>query len=913
MITPHTPIQSLTAAVIAHEPDASPRIRYGVDRLRETLRQLNVAVDVTTDVWHATDPPIDRIRIYVGTRGTSAFLTELETHDILLYTTTPPGPDGFQLATVPGRLLVVAGGNDTGTLYGCDELARMARAHGEIPCDVDCGETPDLVIRGPAIGLQKTTVEPPRQVYEYPITPDRFPWFYDRELWLELLDRLFELRANVIYLWSGHPFSSFVRLEEYPEAQEVTDDELTLNTETLHWLTTEADRRGIRVVVKFYNIHIPLPFAEQHEIPLYQPKPTPLVADYTRKAIAAFVARYTGVGLYVCLGEVLQGDVYGADWFLDVILAGVHDALSLAGITERPPIILRNHALDLKPVLERARDRYPFLLTEAKYNGESLTTYQPRGAWRERHRFLAEQSDVHIVNVHILANLEPFRYGAVSFIQRSVQAIRHRLHGRGLHLYPLFYWEWPYSPDRVEPRLRQLDRDWLWYEAWHRYAWRADRDPDAERDYWIRRLAERFGTREAGEAILDAYEAMGRIAPQLVRRIGITEGNRQTFSLGMTMSQLTNAERHRPFPDLWESHAPNGERLDTYVERKVAGLPHLGETPPGVIADAEFFAARARVAIERANAAVTRDRAEYERIRDDVTALALVTRFYALRVSAAIDIMAYRQSGHGRADLLTTAADKVDESVGVYRRLAELTDRTYHYANSMQTPQRKVPFPDGSRYGHWRQCLPEFEAEAANLRHNAELIVGNRLAPAGLLEDGKPQPYRPVSFRVHNDNAEQFTVGRGVSVFADAASTIRRLAPELDGLTGIRITRGDAFRGEVAIDLTLAEPAYVLIGYFRNPAPVWAQPPDLEVDAHADTRGAAEPLLRNGIGVDFLPTIDVYAIGYDAGRHMLTLGPGAYVVAGVVTRDRDLTPRDVRDNTDRDSLDWLYETPAAPG
>src|SRR5690606_23611815 len=124
------------------------------------------------------------------------------------------------------------------------------------------------------------------------------------------------------------------------------------------------------------------------------------------------------------------------------------------------------------------------------------------------------------------------------------------------------------------------------------------------------------------------------------------------------------------------------------------------------------------------------------------------------------------------------------------------------------------------------------------------------------------------------------------------------------------ITRGDAFRGEVAIDLTLAEPAYVLIGYFRNPAPVWAQPPDLEVDAHADTRGAAEPLLRNGIGVDCLPTIDVYAIGYDAGRHMLTLGPGAYVVAGVVTRDRDLTPRDVRDNTDRDSLDWLYGSPA---
>ncbi len=56
------------------------------------------------------------------------------------------------------------------------------------------------------------------------------------------------------------------------------------------------------MVLKFYNIHIPLPFAEHHGIPLRQPKPTPLVAGYTRAAITAFAADYTGVGLYVCLG-----------------------------------------------------------------------------------------------------------------------------------------------------------------------------------------------------------------------------------------------------------------------------------------------------------------------------------------------------------------------------------------------------------------------------------------------------------------------------------------------------------------------------------------------------------------------------------------------------------------------------------
>ncbi len=112
-------------------------------------------------------------------------------------------------------------------------------------------------------------------------------------------------------------------------------------------------------------------------------------------------------------------------------------------------MIVRAHAIDLEPVLERALPRYPRLFTEAKYNGESLTTRSPRGAWQEKHRRLASLGSVHIVNVHILANLEPFRYGAVSFIQRCAQAIKHRLDAGGLHLYPLFYWEWPHSPDRL--------------------------------------------------------------------------------------------------------------------------------------------------------------------------------------------------------------------------------------------------------------------------------------------------------------------------------------------------------------------------------------------------------------------------------------------------------------------------------
>ncbi len=71
-----------------------------------------------------------------------------------------------------------------------------------------------------------------------------------------------------------------------------------------------------------------------------------------------------------------------------------------------------------------------------KYNGESLTTYTPRGPWGEIHKKLSSLNSVHISNVHILANLEPFRYGSPDFIQKTVKAM-HSVHGaNALHLYP---------------------------------------------------------------------------------------------------------------------------------------------------------------------------------------------------------------------------------------------------------------------------------------------------------------------------------------------------------------------------------------------------------------------------------------------------------------------------------------------
>jgi hypothetical protein len=226
-------------------------------------------------------------------------------------------------------------------------------------------------------------------------------------MWLKLLDRMVEYRCNVLYLWSGHPFSSLVKLADYPEALEVTDEEFELNREMFGWLTEECDRRGIWVVLKFYNIHIPHPFAVKHGLEQRQSRIHPLVADYTRKSIVEFIKSFPRIGLMVCLGEALRGYDNKTEWFVDTIIPAVREGIKEAGLTEEPPIILRAHDCDPFAAIEGAAEQYSNLYTMWKYNGESLTTYYQRGNWHKQHAALSKMKSTHIINVHVLANLEP--------------------------------------------------------------------------------------------------------------------------------------------------------------------------------------------------------------------------------------------------------------------------------------------------------------------------------------------------------------------------------------------------------------------------------------------------------------------------------------------------------------------------
>ncbi len=867
---------------ILHQ-DQSPRTLFAIEQLQETLENNGWQVLVPSQQTEKKTRSIELV--LDGTKGIKK--------------------EGFQINGTNANGFQITAADASGLLYGCLEMASLVEKDAGLEQSINLSDAPEMVLRGTCIGMQKTDYLPGREVYEYPYTPETFPWFYDKKLWLQYLDSMVANRLNSLYLWNGHPFASLVRLKEYPYAVEVDSATFQKNETIYKFITEEADKRGIWVIQMFYNIIVSKPFAEYHHIKTQdRNRPIiPLIADYTRKSIAAFVEKYPNVGLMVALGEAMEG--VGNDdieWFTKTIIPGVKDGLRALGKTEEPPIVLRAHDTDAPTVIKAAKPLYSNLYTEAKFNGEALTTYEPRGKWAELHRTLSRSGSVQIENVHILANLEPFRYGSANFIQKSVKSMHSIMEANGLHLYPqASYWDWPYTADKTSPRLLQVERDWLWYKTWSRYAWKAGRDSVEEAKYWAGSLASKFGTDlKSGAAIMEAYNQSGEIAPKLLRRFGITDGNRQTLSLGMLMTQLINPYRYSLLDLLYDAESPVGEKLIEYAERDWKKQAHVGETPVMIINQVESHAKAAVAAIKKAAPHIQKEQAEFKRISNDMICYQLLANHYAQKARAAIWILRYKYS-KSVVDL-DSAYPHLEKSLNFYRQLAKITANNYLYANSMQTKQRKIPIRgvDGT-FKTWTEVLVPFEQEFQHFKH--------------ALDSLKHSPANHLKTRISLINAAVTTTANWVHLkenalpFSDSVWQVQDLADELRGLKSIQVSFQQQQMQGTRLRFSNAVPVKVLVGFFNKKSPEYLKAPELETDASANDLGQAETKIANAIQLKGLPSVNVHSYDFKAGNNELILPKGACMILGFISGNQPIKPYDagITEKGRKLEIDWLFE------
>ena len=542
-----------------------------------------------------------------------------------------------------------------------------------------------------------------------------------------------------------------------------------------------------------------------------------------------------------------------------------------------------------------------------------------------------------------------------------------------------------------------MERDLLWYRAWFRYAWNPYRDQETENLYWEREFAgwiaenmpgslemhsfsegtfspekrrmpvsqalsagrepkdvspkENRDIRRAAKLLLNAFEAAGECAPRILRRIGITDGNRQTFSLGMTMSQLTNVRRYRPNTELWKSASTPGEQPEEFIQKELKGEPHLGETPADMIRETDHYSGYALKCAMKAlvyagllkkkrdseQDAVKSDksvRQDYDhalllkealslppcglaRAYTDILAIYFLTNSYNRKLEAALNILRYRFSMdeglRGDLELLKAAVKPWQESLEWYRLLTSLTEKTYLYANSMQTRQRKIPFPDGNRYSHWKECLPEYEKEYAAFVSHLEQMEDGHFPETETKEGGRRDVLCQAGFLLDSPDCEIYRLKKGENLFTDMESPVRQMAGELDGLTAVRFSLDKAIREGITLKLSFEEDVFVLIGYIQAKGVEWLQLPELETNTHAFDRGGQHALIRNALLADGIPGVNVHALRYEKGEHVIYLGTGGFAFLGVAAADSVTGERDAGlTGESPDKLDWLYEQAFLP-
>ncbi|HTF64876.1 MAG TPA: hypothetical protein VK638_19540, partial [Edaphobacter sp.] len=200
----------------------------------------------------------------------------------------------------------------------------------------------------------------------------------------------------------------------------------------------------------------------------------------------------------------------------------------------------------------------------------------------------------------------------------------------------------------------------------------------------------------------------------------------------------------------------------------------------------------------------------------------------------------------------------------------------------------------GPQTNHWRDLLPVYQKELAVFdRRLAKLKAGGAAQPSADHAERLPE----IGFKLQPGAGEAFTVAKGASLYSNQEAPITSVAPELDGLHGIRVST----RQETPIRFTLDKPAQILVGFFKSES-------RKAMNVSPDTE-QWNIVLPNAISQQKGLPIRVWAKPLPAGENDLDLGKGAYVVIGFIPETTHVTPHVSFDPNSKEppNLDWMFE------
>ncbi len=689
-------------------------------------------------------------------------------------------PEAFTIRTQGANRISVVGTDASGAMYGGLEIADSLRLGLPIR---DVQRTPFVGKRGIKFNIPWDARTP-----SYDDTGDsaqnNIETIWDIEFWKAYLDDLARYRYNVLSLWSTHPYSNLIKLEDYPDTalddvyrikdgllkphfknklqnldqngdvclsvehdSEVLElvKRLTIDEKIDHWqrVFNHARDRGIEIQLFHWNVFT---FGATGKHGITQDQTNPTTVDYTRKAVREVLLTYpqiTTIG--ITAGEnadkALKGEHSTENFLFNTFGQGIMDAQE-AQPGREVRLIIRRHATEQELVTKAFKGRYTggILDTSVKYAVAHIYSSRRPQEWEKRiigEGWLDKGYKVWLN----LRNDDIFmhRWGSPDYVRQFIKWMPHA-DSPGFYMGSDGYvWAREFIAKNPEMAGRlEIDKHWYRFRLWGQLAY----NNDLGKDYWEAVLRHRFPGVDAG-LLLDAWETVSEVIPQLNRSVWApTDGDFSAEGVIQRDGFLTLDDYHfdrDPMPLKRIKHAPDPQCISVtdWAKAFLAGKSLKGVTPLQVADNLDGYAAVALKALPMLRTQA-KNNTELQETLNDIESMAYLGRYYADKMRGAARLALFRRD--------TSLKHYHAEAV---RHLEEAAEEWQAYA-AILTPQYKTQLLARTHFLDWNATLKEVAKEVirvkqegdfpevrfANLKDGAQLPAGSDLRVEIAAADG---------------------------------------------------------------------------------------------------------------------------------------------------------------------------------
>lgn len=620
------------------------------------------------------------------------------------------GSEAFEITGEGGNIKIKAG-DATGAMYALQDIKEQL-LHGNAKIE-NKSKSPDLEFRAIKYNLPWSSYRNSEALSLHTET------CLDINYWEAFLDMMAENRFNRLTLWNQHPFSYLVKLDKYPKACSLSEDELSQWQELWKSLFKMAKDRGIETYIVNWNIFVSPEFAKAYGGAEYsienahfveQGDTSEIVKDYIRESVKAAINEYPDLtGFGITLGEGMGGmtPVEREEWLLESYIEGMRMADRKVKFIHRVPLSAdKGSGGSASAEVERMTRETLDTLTAS----DGLINIELKFNWSHAH------STPHLAKVHggpltdaywnpmpenyrlawMMRNEDFFmlRWGQTDFIRRHIAA---NAHG---YVNGYFVGSECYIPAKDyftklsgSSHTYAFERQWMYYLNWGRLLY----DANESDKVFESSFAYRFP--EAGKELFEAQQAVSKV-PLIIASFWNATWDFTLYSEGM-LSRKDGRMTVFPIEDI-ASKQPMDPAYMSVKEFLENG--DSDKITPIELADSiEAFCNSSLASVQNINAGENID-LQYEIA--DIATWANLGICFANRLRAAVAYQKY-VDGNGQKE---EALKLMEASLENWKEVVKITKPIYNEVPLVHmNSNNKAPF-------HWSLMVKDLEEEIVEVR-----------------------------------------------------------------------------------------------------------------------------------------------------------------------------------------------------